>query len=1542
MPCRLASGDTEGRVLVWDVSSGTVIASLEDPLAAAQTPGPIARRPEPGKGGAVRGLAWIMSNPCVLAIVLASGMFLVWDMQAASVLWRKDFGLDHALTTIKVDPTDWRHLCLCGSKGSIIVLRLVNLGRDKVEQQSYKVDMSSSKPGDTLRCCFSTTRDLLYVLLPREVVVFDLEFGQPAASSSLPASRPPFRDILGCFGHQAIGKDVTEGGIDLLCCCHQEGSLSMWRRQPGQLNYTIISLHKLVPPPSRISNNATVNILCLAASLWLRCNTDPSRNTLVTPLHHTTTSFGPLAPATSGKNTGPAPGAASNSPGKNQRAAAAEADDSNPRSSPDSRTQPSGNDSSAAESTARLSVKTEVTNASIGSRSPVSVLPSMPNPSQDQKEDHESLLVMTVSDDGHVWQWNVPLHGFLPPPKAPTPTSAPSQPPPAKAAAPGQLPAALAKPALLGLLHTLPHSVTTFSVCPVPVGAGWAGDLNQPSGQSGEGGDAVAVLAAVTSAGNVELITLQRGSLTPLSSTISVSLGAHKDVVRGVRWLGPTARIVSFSSEKTAHGYRNTLLLTDIRNRSSLAFREVGAEGAPMVGIRASPLGRYILVLLRGAPSEIWAIGGSTRPARVRVLDLPFTAVEWLLPSDMLASGGDPLTPAKWMVWDRSPLAKERSLTGYFTEQDEGSTPHTPMDPSEQPEEKLSFALGNGSVGILAVKGRKVTDCKPKKPNWGMRSSGEVHSTTIAAWGHLVLLGDADGNLNKWDTTTGRVTSIATGQGAVRRMHFAPPTCTHLDHVAGSLTSPSLNARVCCLFVNGAFGVWELDSRNELRAGPVTVASSLRVGRVIDLSWAPLPQPVGGGAVVALALEDGSLAFVDTSQAVESSSRKQRMQAFKHLLGGSWPYPQPLGSSLLLPRPWALLLRLLLQQGVPEYLLHQLTQPSLGDESALESAVWALFPEECQKAWHAAPHRMGTAEAQELTYWAEGSPEHQLRRNTLDAIPSLYEDAFNDPGDGWEGSGALGHAVTSPGDSLGPSPMSSPGQPPVSPGDPAHILHGASPGPSQKDSGKASEDGSSIFSVKGISRRLALGPSRGKDDFARSLPPASSSGTIPAKGPGADMVALTPRHTYNASLGLVLRALAHMRAGGALLHAAEWRMYSKALHSNCICQRMAVVATVSGNSEEASCISAQDPLANFWRHLPATLASLKATLAKVRGGVKPHTPATPQEVQEGVSAAFTRPLAVDATQQGEPQISQAALRPDANQSLGGAGQAAAGPRTLWSEAAELAEARERSQWHELMSRRNTEPSEKLQERRVIEYVALGDFATAVGFLLASTPEKSARYYRDALCTLALAAATNEQHSSGSSSSLAADSVSKTLHIQAAKVVAAHAASVGDNLLGVPLLCSAGLPQEAVIVLQEAQLWRYAATLTANTLTGSDRAITLERWAAHIHQAEGSLWRGLGMLVAGGGLRSAVLLLRKVGMPDCAQALAQAVADAQLDSKQGSADAGYAENLFHHTGNTPARRMSFGDKAHSNAAGQSDANSVQAECLQFVCNLMQQL
>lgn len=143
--------------------------------------------------------------------------------------------------------------------------------------------------------------------------------------------------------------------------------------------------------------------------------------------------------------------------------------------------------------------------------------------------------------------------------------------------------------------------------------------------------------------------------------------------MRGVRWLGSTSRVASFSSEKISNGFRNTLLLTDVRNRASISFRDVASESAPMLGIRASPLGRYLLVLLRGAPSEIWLVrhsmalrtrcadaerlfkkyvqvGGSGRPSRSRVLDLPFTAVEWAIPNDT-ASPMEPMPVPKRTFW---------------------------------------------------------------------------------------------------------------------------------------------------------------------------------------------------------------------------------------------------------------------------------------------------------------------------------------------------------------------------------------------------------------------------------------------------------------------------------------------------------------------------------------------------------------------------------------------------------------------------------------------------------------------------------------------------------------------------------------------------------------------------------------------------------------------------------------------------------------------------------------------------------------------------
>ena len=48
----------------------------------------------------------------------------------------------------------------------------------------------------------------------------------------------------------------------------QDTSLSVWRRQPGELTYSALCYHKLTPAPSRLNSNATVNVLSVAASTW--------------------------------------------------------------------------------------------------------------------------------------------------------------------------------------------------------------------------------------------------------------------------------------------------------------------------------------------------------------------------------------------------------------------------------------------------------------------------------------------------------------------------------------------------------------------------------------------------------------------------------------------------------------------------------------------------------------------------------------------------------------------------------------------------------------------------------------------------------------------------------------------------------------------------------------------------------------------------------------------------------------------------------------------------------------------------------------------------------------------------------------------------------------------------------------------------------------------------------------------------------------------------------------------------------------------------
>lgn len=44
--------------------------------------------------------------------------------------------------------------------------------------------------------------------------------------------------------------------------------MSLWRRRAGGLTYTAVAWHKLLPPPSRINNNAAVATISAVAAVW--------------------------------------------------------------------------------------------------------------------------------------------------------------------------------------------------------------------------------------------------------------------------------------------------------------------------------------------------------------------------------------------------------------------------------------------------------------------------------------------------------------------------------------------------------------------------------------------------------------------------------------------------------------------------------------------------------------------------------------------------------------------------------------------------------------------------------------------------------------------------------------------------------------------------------------------------------------------------------------------------------------------------------------------------------------------------------------------------------------------------------------------------------------------------------------------------------------------------------------------------------------------------------------------------------------------------
>ncbi|KAF9662884.1 hypothetical protein SADUNF_Sadunf18G0100900 [Salix dunnii] len=390
------------------------------------------------------------------------------------------------------------------------------------------------------------------------------------------------------------------------------------------------------------------------------------------------------------------------------------------------------------------------------------------------------------------------------------------------------------KISLVGQLQLLSSTVTMLAVPSPSLIATLARGGNYPA-------IAVPLVALGTQCGTIDVVDVS-------ANAVAASFSVHNSTVRGLRWLG-NSRLVSFSynqvNEKNG-GYSNRLVVTCLRSGLNRPFRVLQKpERAPIRALRTSSSGRYLLILFRDAPVEVWAM--TKTPIMLRSLALPFTVLEWTLPTVPRPVQNGPSKQVLWSSKDQTPVAQDGASTAKepASESKAGSSDASQDDTAES----FAFALVNGALGVFEVHGRRIRDFRPKWPSSSFVSSDGLITAMAYRLPHVVM-GDRSGNIRWWDVTTGHSSSFNTHREGIRRIKFSPV-------VPGDRS----RGLIAVLFYDNTFSIFDLDLPDPLAN---SLLQPLFPGTlVLELDWLPLRTNKNDPLVLCIAGADSSFRLVE-------------------------------------------------------------------------------------------------------------------------------------------------------------------------------------------------------------------------------------------------------------------------------------------------------------------------------------------------------------------------------------------------------------------------------------------------------------------------------------------------------------------------------------------------------------------------------------------------------------------------------------------------------------------------------------------------------
>ncbi|KAA8523002.1 hypothetical protein F0562_009425 [Nyssa sinensis] len=418
------------------------------------------------------------------------------------------------------------------------------------------------------------------------------------------------------------------------------------------------------------------------------------------------------------------------------------------------------------------------------------------------------------------------------------------------------------------------------------------------------------------------------GQIHLLSSTVTMlavpSPSLTATLARGGNYPAVAVPLVALgtqSGDEKREGYINRLVVTCLRSGLNRPFRVLQKpERAPIRALRTSSSGRYLLILFRDAPVEVWAM--TKTPIMLRSLALPFTVLEWTLPTVPRPVQNGPSKPSSLSSRDQTHLAPAgtSSPTKASSTDSKGVSSDGSQDDSS---ESFAFALVNGALGVFEVHGRRIRDFKPKWPSSSFVSSDGLVTAMAFRLPHVVM-GDRSGNIRWWDVTTGQSSSFNTHREGIRRIKFSPV-------VAGDRS----RGRIAVLFYDNLFSVFDLDSQDPLANS--LLQTQFPGTLVLELDWLPLRTDKNDPLVLCVAGADSSFRLVEVNindkrfgYGPQPRSMKERFR------------PMPLCSPILLPTPHALALRMILQLG--DLRSYMIDLPPVGDSVVPEMLLKVLEP----------------------------------------------------------------------------------------------------------------------------------------------------------------------------------------------------------------------------------------------------------------------------------------------------------------------------------------------------------------------------------------------------------------------------------------------------------------------------------------------------------------------------------------------------------------------------------------------------------------------